>query len=297
MFDLIHSLKPLHNNDRIFVLWLLGNQCTYKCSYCPDMFHDGTFPYQSYDNVLKTYALLPKSHVMFSGGEPTFHPDFEKIVKAKPDHVQVSVISNASRPIAFWERTLPDLHRVILTFHSEFARLERFIDTALLCGSKLQRVNLTMLPSKWNECIKAYETFQNRGISVAPKPLVKDFGARSMSLIDNYTSAQKEWINANQEKTNKYIGLYNKGGELIRATNPSSMLSADETNFNGWSCYTPTKFLNIDFGGDIYDTSCMQRNKIGSVSDGFQMTTQPVICKQNFCWCHSDIEPLKIKND
>jgi hypothetical protein len=242
-------------------------------------------------------ALIPKqSRIIFSGGEPTYHPNFEEILDNKPDHFTYGVISNGARPYAFWERVLSKLSPIILTFHSEFATLDRFLETAMLCKPRLQRINLTMIPWMWEESVNAYETFTKFGLPVSPKPLVKDFGFKSSSLIDQYLPEQVEWIKSkNNDGELKYIGLYNSKGDLLKKTNPSEMLSSGETNFLGWQCHTPSKTLYINTDGKIYDTSCKQRRLLGTVSTGFTLQTDPVTCQQDFCWCHPDIAPLKIK--
>ena len=172
-------------DPEFFVLWNLGNQCTYKCSYCPEIFHSGSIPFQSTNDIQNFLKKLPKGHVMFTGGEATFHTDFEKIVLEKPDHLQISVISNASRPIAFWERISPSLKSVILTYHTEFAQFERFLATAELIYNtykKTGRINLTMIPEKWEQCKEVYEKLLAANLRVIPKPLLEDFGIKATKL-------------------------------------------------------------------------------------------------------------------
>src|ERR1700756_4144631 len=115
----------------MFVMWLLGNTCPYKCSYCNSDFNGGDFEFHSLETVQKGLALMPRAHVMFSGGEPKYHPKFEEILATKPDFINASVISNGARHKSFWERVVPELFSIILTFHVEFAfdKLDRFIET------------------------------------------------------------------------------------------------------------------------------------------------------------------------
>jgi len=236
---------------------------------------------------------------MFSGGEATFHPDFEKIVLEKPNHVQISVISNASRPIVFWERITEHLKIVVLTYHAEFAKLDRFMETAkliYLTHKKSGKINLTMIPEKWDLCVDVYNKLKEAGLPVVPKPLVENFGFRSEKLISTYSKEHIEWItgssNNNEYKTISVIG---KDGNVLYNTNPSELLITDQTNFKGWNCWTNTRVLNIDFNGDVKDTACKQRELLGNISTGFTIPTEPKICRQDFCWCHSDIVPKKTK--
>jgi pyruvate-formate lyase-activating enzyme len=278
------------------VIWLLGNFCPYKCTYCSPDYNDGSKSYHSLDNIKFILSQLPeKSDIVFSGGEPTYHPDFEDILDIPTSH-RLGVISNGARPIAFWERVIPKLSPIILTFHNEFAKLDRFIETAQLCKPKLSRVNLTMIPWLWEESIRAYETFIDKNIPVTTKPLVKNFGYKSESLVDEYLPHQIEWLNNRKTGTEiKWIGLYNSDNELIEKTNPSEMLSNSNTNFFNWECYTPTNTLHINASGDIFNTACRQKELVGTIFTGIKIKTDPIICKQNFCWCHPDISATKIR--
>jgi MoaA/NifB/PqqE/SkfB family radical SAM enzyme len=290
----IQSIRNLHPK-KFFILWLLGNFCPYSCSYCPAIFHSGSIPYQDINDVIRTMNSLPEGSIVFSGGEPTYHPEFEKILDNKPAHLKIGVISNGARPQSFWERIKDDLDFAILTFHAEFAKLDRFVDTCTALDKTLIRINLTMIPEKWDECSNAYDAFIKNGFPVSPKPLVENFGFKSSSIIDRYTDEQRNWIIEKNESstTAKYIGLYDKDGVIVRKTNPAEMISADETNFKGWTCHTPEKFIGIDPDGQMYDTSCAQRRLIGNIKTGFTVSTTPMICRQNFCWCHSDIDGSK----
>lgn len=292
-FNSIHILK----NYSTLVIWSLGNFCPYSCSYCPDYFHNGKFKYHDTDVVLKTFAALPdKTRIIFSGGEPTYHPDIENILDQKKDTHTIGFITNAARNIGFWERILPKVDTLIFTFHLEFANISRFIETSTLCKKKLDAINLTMIPSRWNECVEAYEKLMAEGLPVSPKPLMEDFGWRSTSIISGYSAEQTKWIsNKNLSGSKNFIIIKDKENNVIQTTNPSQLLASGNANFNGWQCNTPTERLYILFTGEVFDTSCRQKKPIGNIYDTFAQTTTPIICEQKICWSHSDISSAKIK--
>lgn len=296
--ELVTQIRELHTNE-YFVLWLLGNQCTYSCSYCPEHFHSGTIKYQPTELVQRILSELPKAHVMFTGGEATFHPDFEKIVLEKPEHIDISVISNASRPIGFWERITPHLKLVILTFHAEFAKIDRFLETCELIYNhhkKPGRVNLTMIPEKWDECIAAFNILTTAGIRVTAKPLVENFGFQADKVFSTYTPEHLQWItDANKGISFKNIAVVGSDNNILYKTNPSELISANQTNFYGWECYTSTQTLYIDGDGTVFDTACKQRRNKGNIYTQYDLTTSSMTCRQNFCWCHADILPKKVK--
>jgi MoaA/NifB/PqqE/SkfB family radical SAM enzyme len=293
-----------NDRPRFFVYWSLGNTCTYSCSYCPSRFHDGSVSYQPLDviqRVMKKLSTLPtETNIMFTGGEATFHPDFEKIVNEAPDRVKVSVISNASRPYPFWDRIVDKLHVVVLTYHAEFANLDRFIKTADLIFNvkkKSGAINLTMNPELWDTCVSVYNTLIANNLSVNVKVLLEDFGYKSSRMIPAYTAEQIVWIHAHTKKsTDKSIGIYNKADIKINSTNSYELLALKQTDFSGWTCYNPTKYLDIDWNGTVHDSACAQRRNVGSIYTDFTIATEPVLCRTNFCWCHGDIQTKKAKN-
>lgn len=281
-----------------YVIWLLGNQCTYECSYCPKMFHDGSAKYQPTDVIQEVMKALPKCNITFSGGEPTFHPDFEKIVLEKPDWVDISIISNASRPLSFWERIAEKLRLVTLTYHVEYAIHERFVSIAELVyknHKKMGSINLIMMPSRWEECVNVYDKLMSKGFRVAPKSLVENFGVGATKTVKEYTTEQLNWITEKNKSNYKLISVINKNNDVIYETSPAELISTNQVNFKGWTCYTNTQCLCIDMIGDVYDTSCSQRTKVGTIYEGFTISTEPLICDQTFCWCYADIIPKKTK--
>lgn len=282
------------------VYWTLGNKCTYACSYCPKDFHSGTIPYPSIETIQQVFKAIPRSVVMFGGGEPTYHPDFERILEEKPRNVQIGVSSNLARPISFWERVAPKLISVIATYHAEYASLERFVETAKLiyqqCGV-LGQVTLVMLPSKWDECVTAFERLVSEGLPVTAKPILNtiDSEEANVYVIPDYTPDQLVWIEKNNNSDGrKVIGLYNKDDILVDRTSTGSII-ASKYSFKGWTCYTPVNNLLISKSGDVYDMSCNQRSKLGNIVDGFNVPTEPVVCSQNLCWCTSDLIQRKSK--
>lgn len=297
--DLSNVIELRKKYDSLFIFWVLGNQCTYQCSYCPERFHSGTFKYHPTETVQKLLKTLPDCEVMFSGGEATYHPDFEKIVLEKPDQVRISVISNASRPIGFWERITSKLHTVILTFHSEFANLDRFLDTATLVykeHKKYGKVNLNMNPAKWDYCVDIYNALVEANIPITVKPLVENFGALSTGLLSTYSAENLQWMtDANKNSEKNDIQLIGADNTIKYNTSAAELLSSHNTDFREWECYANTNRMYIDMNGSIFDTTCKQRTKIGNITDGYDRPTDPMICKQNFCWCHSDINAKKIR--
>ena len=77
------------------VIWELGRRCNYDCSYC---FPDSHNNYESYKtlgslmqglkNLSEGWAVDQKMKFVFTGGEPTFNPDFLEFVTHLHDDLQ-----------------------------------------------------------------------------------------------------------------------------------------------------------------------------------------------------------------
>lgn len=283
------------------VYWNLGNICPYTCSYCPASYNSGTVPFHDIDLILKTMHNLDECVITFGGGEPTYHPDFERIINEKPKHIKVGVSSNLARPYDFWTRVVDKLTIVMATFHIEFAKLDRFIQVAELIYLKYKKhgqITLVMVPEKWDECIAAYNELLAHNLPVSAKPILNTIDsteADSITVIDSYTESQLNWMTThNEEDSKKFMGVYSDNDELIEQVSIWGLLSAKQS-FAGWLCYTPMQYLCITKYQEVYDQSCNQRTKLGTLTEGFTIPTSPVICRQSACWCTSDIVQKKEK--
>jgi hypothetical protein len=286
-------LTPL-SPSRLFVTWMLGNVCQYKCSYCNEKYHGGDLPFHPLDKVLNILAALPHCNVMFLGGEPTAWTFFETLLDFAPKHVNIQIISNGARPLAYWDRIAPKLHRAILTAHPEYVDIQRFLKVIQILGTRLIRVNVPMKPDEWDKCYGIYHELKANGVKVIPKVLLQDFGFTADKVLDAYTPEQLAWIKDHQEANVHTMRIkYECGKE--RNTNPGELLASEQgTNFKGWSCNTPAEFMGVDADGTIYNSMCKQRQVVGHIDTGIdRQKQQPMICEQNFCWCYSDIHTKK----
>src|SRR5258708_37272880 len=97
----------------LFVDWLLGNKCNFKCSYCPDILHNGSRTWPASDNIIVfARRLLELSaargqtvHIQFTGGEVTINPELPLILSSlKQLGCRLALISNGARTASFWSR-------------------------------------------------------------------------------------------------------------------------------------------------------------------------------------------------
>jgi organic radical activating enzyme len=306
---LFDKVKILKSTPYFYVYWMLGDTCQYKCSYCYPNLYAGKNQFHPLDVILKTYKkFVNPTLIMFSGGEPSLHPNFEQIIKEAPSNIKIGVITNLAKPIQFWEKVSKHISVPILTYHIEYAKFDRFVDSARvvfeLCDkdhslANFIRINLPMYPSKWNECKEIYFKLLDQGLPVLPKPLIElgpDVQKCIQIINPLYTDDQLAWINeCNLKHDNKPINLYDEHNKLLYSTNSNELLSLGNTNFKGWTCYAGTESIRIQLGGDVITTICKQGKIIGNIFDDFTFCEKPVICNQNFCWGGCDIPRSKYR--
>jgi hypothetical protein len=245
-------------------------------------------------------AKMPRAHVILSGGEPSYHPHIERILTERPKNVRISMLSNAARPFDFWLRVHGLLHTVVFSYHMEWTKFDRFIEVAKLYKEKLQRVNLPMLPSRFEECMDVYFRLCDEGLPVSAKPIVENFGVAANRVSSVYLPRHLKWIEmhnedrlANNLKVS-YLNDWEDPDNKFEITSASQLLAKGLTNFKGLSCATPTEFMTVDFDGTIWDRSCQQRKAIGTLKDGWTVPKYMETCEQDFCWCHTDINTEKV---
>ena len=170
---------------------MLGNRCTFACSYCPPELHDGSLPWISADVILpfldevrRHYAdaLGRQVWIQYTGGEPTVHPDFPRILAAgHAAGFRQCLISNASRTLRFsGRRSSTSSISPFSPIIPNIAEFDHFLAVARLISKRHPlHINLTMIPERFDDCLATARRLSNElvNISIALKPLRKGFGS------------------------------------------------------------------------------------------------------------------------
>ena len=118
-----HARGPM---DNIRIQWNMGNQCNYKCEYCPDILHDGSKPWLPLEAYLTAIERLSTHYnnqgkrvdYELIGGEVTVLPGFEEIIRKISEYNTHSVVfTNGSRTINWWSKAKHYMDVVVLTYH------------------------------------------------------------------------------------------------------------------------------------------------------------------------------------
>lgn len=292
----------------IMLQWCLGNTCNFACSYCPPNLHDGSIRSLELAKVLRfcdrfiTHYHTPQRQILveFTGGEPTMYRDYVSLVQHLDcEGVVVSLSSNGSRTVRFWESVARYLDHVNLTFHAEFteeAHLFSVVD-ALRLAQVTVHVNVMMLPAQFERCVAVAERLAatTTDVTIALQSLRYNIG----DVLYPYTAAQREVL-ANKRLTIRWTGTRPQltKGRMIEVledgthevVEPYQLIAAGRNRWKGWDCWAGLEELVVDYRGDIWTGWCQAGGRIGHVADDvIVFPTQPVRCVRNSCDCTLDV--------
>lgn len=296
-------------HDSTFVVnWNLGTYCNYKCSYCPPYLHDGNKPWMDAKEVMRFskklyehYAVkLGKNlYIEFSGGEVTYHPQIIEICQELSEMgVNVGIISNGSRTSAFWEKIVPFLKHVCLSYHTQTVKSKTFFENALLIQKSCAlHVNIMMNSQYFDQCRMIGNKIANHSenISISFQPIYD----RDGKYIEYAYHEIEELNTINQSIKIKWTkDVYTYRGYLRRfdvqnrseRVSVTDVLVENSNHWMGWLCWSGVDHIVIDFDGDVYRAWCKQ-DRIGSLyeEESLVFPVQPTICRREICDCNLDI--------
>lgn len=186
--NILTKLVALEDNhppkdELLRVEWNLGKRCNYNCSYCGNELHDNTSEHMSWDVFKNTIDKIKagsdkKIKISFTGGEPFVNPNFVEMLEyARNNGVyRCSVTTNGSPPIKIYERALPYLHYVVISYHFEFAYHEKVIKNIVAINKLIEEykakgdhkgmhVHIMFLPGKLAECVEIIDELKANNIT------------------------------------------------------------------------------------------------------------------------------------
>ena len=297
----------------VIVNWNLGNMCNFKCTYCPDILHDGSFGWNDFDTVKTFINLVDKNYntkkiyFEFTGGEVTLWKDFIKCAEyiKKKGH-DVGIITNGSRTIRWWEENKNILDHVCVSYHPEFSKSDHYLQVLDIMRRECRTHSNIMMHydlKLWDKCCEVVEkVIEIPNISLALQPLIIDFGENLYS----YTEEQIQYIDKQWHDFGSKIKhddtlikkIYRGSMDMIDTINNLKQNSSahrfinDKTNnWKGWKCWAGLEQIVVDFDGTIYRGWCHVGGKLGNIkkSDSIIWPKSHVICNKEFCHCNFDI--------
>jgi hypothetical protein len=299
--------------DTFHIYWTLTDFCNFRCNYCPTILHSGDFHngrkagFPSDDNIRTFLDNLEhkwlqgkKLYLGLGGGEPTLHPMFAEIVERCEPLGAVSITTNGTRPIEWWQslKVLPT--QITISLHPEFTKIKKINEVALYLISKGVSVqfNLSMDPSNWEEVKQTYDGIDD---SIRDKVLPKVLnyiGPGSRQNYD-YSQEQQSWMNLIHPK-NRNFGLtriwptaYYEDGTSKVLPSLHQLTITNQNVFTGWECEAGKFSINVHFDGNVWSSICKIK-KLGRI-ESFVPLTEPIICTLRACTCPGDLVSSKRK--
>ncbi len=299
------------------VNWALTTKCNYRCSYChPDLYNGKikTAEFEVISNFVdKVFEYCDKKGLKpffeYAGGEVTYLKWFGDLLSLiSPRGGLVSIISNASSSLDWWNKHVHNLHGVYLSFHVEGIKdIEHFIQVAEIIEKSPTthlHVNVMMLPERFAECFAFAEKLRSRvECTIALQPLYYGFGGAGITGKYPYTTEQEEIMKSFRGRSYQKDIPEPRGSMMVSMDNGEvlkkstfDLLIEEKTNFVGWDCNAGIENIVVTFQGDIYRAWCMQDGPIGTIFDAqLELPASPMLCRTKICQCGADICSTKVK--
>ncbi len=304
--------RSLLNRDLFSVSWILGRYCNYSCSYCWPYAHSSSSDHRPLKLITSTIDEIKLQarqngfnsfHFSFSGGEPTLHPEYFKILNHYAQDVDntnyqsLHMTTNLSKSILWFEKyahATKGLSRVSVTasFHVEHANKKHFKNKLIYLQTKDIQATVNMVMSLenfdplWEYALELHEA----GINVTLKPqsnasatkVIEGYTNEQLSILKeglpqkNYTSIRLKSLGLKSERKNNFKNSYAKMNEpqmqieLEDESGGKWYLDQAErfnafnfNNFKGWSCNAGYQSLII-------------REPDGAIKRSYSCTDEPL---------------------
>jgi organic radical activating enzyme len=300
------------------VSWILGRFCNYNCSYCWPYARSDKLDHQPLEVYKRTVDEIKRQarengftqfHWSFSGGEPTAYKHLLDLTKHLDDGPQtpyqtIHMTTNLSPGSKWWKSwcdhtALLQRRSITASYHDEFAKEQEFGDKCLQLQYELVHVtiNQVMVPEKFYELYERMERFHKRGINVTLKP---QSNPTASGIVDGYT---EDMINkmqigfpqrANGEDTYQ-IALYDAAGKEYLVDQAERFNAFGFNKFQGWDCNAGYQSVIIR-GNEVKRSYSCHDQILGTLTDGFELTTKPRICVTPSCVSSADSKIPKCIN-
>jgi MoaA/NifB/PqqE/SkfB family radical SAM enzyme len=300
--------------------------CNYNCSYCFPGSHDSTYRYpKNIDLVIVNFkklfdlytTTLGKTRfdlMIAGGGEPTMWPHLEQFCKEikKTHNVYITIVTNGSRTLRWWEENSDCFDAAVLSCHNEFVDIDHYKSVADLLFVKGIKITAQMLmdAKNWKRCVDYIDQMKTskHPWMIETKPVVDAPGHG----VDVYTSDQLEYINNNLKrvpdsdwilknfekfKIHNSAVLFNDGSAMVAKSH--EIITNRWNKFNGWQCNIGIEAIAIEPSGNVIGSCRLQilDKNINMFQEDFDVTARPkkIICSLSECFCQPDTHATKTK--
>jgi organic radical activating enzyme len=305
MFGALRHVDPRSERTTVISV-LLGDCCTFACSYCPPWVHAGRHGWLPREPLLRFFAraashyreVLGQHEVYaeYSGGEPTTHPDFLELLKQTRDlGLRQQLLSNGSASLEEHQQIAAYIDQIMLTYHTEYLQLERFMEVVELYRDRvITKVSIAVKPSEVAQCqdfaTELHERFPN--VSVTLKALRKnlktelfDYAPADLALLEHSLPSSQ----AASKTARSGLVWHDPDGNVIGPTTVNGIIVTGRNHFSGWRCRAGIESLVVDVVGGVSRAYCRQLGLLGTLHTDVSFPREPLVCQAACCPCGFDL--------
>jgi len=293
--------------DCISVTWNIATVCNYDCSYCMTMSKDGLIKfndnYQAFITLLKRIkAKNPdkKISLLLSGGEITIWKKLPLLLKECKDlgEVYITLISNGSSSIDWWNKNIHFLDYIVLSYHSEYANVDHFSKVAKIVtdNNKYGQVSLMVKGDDFDETIKkGKHIHEYSGLTVIPKFLRVNFTDTLFTYTDEQIKYFKSEPRFGKNTTYPFLKLKitatREDGTTHTFDTIREIFWEKENRYKGWKCWSGIEQFHV--WGEHLSTCQGGGDWLGSIYGDYELPDEPCICKKDMCKSIQDLWDCK----
>jgi hypothetical protein len=187
---------------------------------------------------------------------------------------------------------------ITASFHAEFAKEQEFGDKCLQLMHELVHVtvNQVMIPEQFWELYDRCERLHQRGINVTLKP---QSDPTASHIVSGYTDEMIEAMQTGfaqkaQGEEIYQIALYEQDGTEHLFDQAERFNAFGFNKFQDWSCNAGYQSVIIR-GNEVKRSYSCHDHKLGTLTEGFDLITNPRICVTPSCVSSADSKIPKCK--
>lgn len=307
------DIIAIHRNvpNVMVVTWVINNICDRSCAYCPPKLHNGSN--HNYDwNLAREFwkELIDRYeniHVSIAGGEPTLSPHLKEAIDMIWDSGNtVGLTTNLTRKLRYFETITDQCSYIAASYHPSSPDPEFIDKVAAIQHQTPTTVRVMMDKDHWDNAVETYN--QLCKLSKTRVEAVRILDWMNGANPHTYTPEQDLWLEqhavtheaAEPQPLTRIpkdfsVAFEHTDGSLEKPGDANSLISQNQTNFQGWQCSLGLESLFIHHTGRIRKANCDQGPPIGYIdqTQNIQWPTAPETCNQTVCHCVTDIMMTK----
>jgi MoaA/NifB/PqqE/SkfB family radical SAM enzyme len=241
---------------------------------------------RAFDQIYENFESFEMSLL---GGEPTVYKGLDwaldKLIK--DSNKKISIDTNGSREIYWWQKYGEVFSSVTISYHQQFLQVEHlfFVLETLKQKNVLTHIKLPITPKYWDDIIRVKDMLQ-----------VKGYDPEIQLLYKNFTKGNNQYYEYGESQLNFYYN--NKNIDDSQIENQIEYKRIHKLNeYHGHMCWSGIDQFVIDKFGNVYRGWCNQGGILGNIYKGEIVWPQdPIMCQKQLCTNGFDLLARKSVN-